>query len=97
MKDFEMTTEQLIQSARDVGQRLRVGTGGGKHWMELEEEGADAIANLIAALEAAEKDAKRYRFIRDVPYTAYLHHVISNQQNKVMDAAIDAAMQGKTK
>lgn len=32
-------------------ERLRAGTGGGKHWMDLHEEAADEIENLRAALK----------------------------------------------
>ena len=44
----------------DLVKRLKAGTGGGKHWMELHEEDADRIgeleaklAELLAAVEQA--------------------------------------------
>ncbi len=53
---------------KDLIARLRVGTGGGKHWMDLHEEAADEIERLtaerwlaiqIAADLAIERDALR--------------------------------------
>ena len=34
----------------DIVERLKAGTGGGKHWMELHEEAAAAIVRLCAML-----------------------------------------------
>jgi hypothetical protein len=42
-------------------ERLRAGTGGGKHWMLLHEEAANEITLLRAELEACRVDAERYR------------------------------------
>ncbi len=41
-------------------ERLRAGTGGGSHWMELEAEGADAIEALQARVADAERMQKYY-------------------------------------
>jgi len=53
--------------------------------------GAEMAAEL-RRLHALEADALRYRFIRDVPYSDYIHNVMTHQKNHVMDAAIDAAI-----
>ena len=58
---------------------------------------ADTIAALCTALEAAEKDAKRYRWLR-INYDDYLitHGDISNcgiMMESELDEAIDAAME----
>ena len=44
---------------------------------------------------ALKRDAARYRFIRDVPYTDYVYNVMTHQKNGVMDSAIDKAMEAK--
>lgn len=49
-------------------------------------------SELRAELEAAKKDAERYRFIRDVPYSENIRLIMRDQKNVIMDAAIDAAM-----
>jgi len=46
----------------------------------------------LRRLHALEADALRYRFIRDVPYSDYIHNVMTHQKNHVMNAAIDAAI-----
>ncbi len=37
------------------------------------------------------RDAERYRFIRDVPYSDDVRSVLVHQQNAAMDRVIDAA------
>ena len=55
------------------------------------ERGKAEIAELRRQLAAAQKDAERYRFIRDIPYTDEIRVIMSLQQNALMDEAIDAA------
>lgn len=43
-------------------------------------------------LDALVRDAARYRFIRDVPYTDDIKRTIRLQLNEIMDERIDAAM-----
>jgi hypothetical protein len=53
---------------------------------------SEHAATELRRLHALEADALRYRFIRDVPYSDYIHNVMTHQKNHVMDAAIDAAI-----
>jgi len=50
------------------------------------------ISTLRARLEAAEKDAARYRWLRDELYSEELRCVMALQLNAVMDATIDAEL-----
>ena len=59
-----ITTEQAL----DVAERLSVGTGGGKHWMELEAEGAETIRALAAENEKLREALKRISQIEDKMY-----------------------------
>lgn len=54
--------------------------------------GWQARARMAAPAAGDARDAARYRFIRDVPYTDEVRSVMSLQQNAIMDAAIDAAI-----
>ena len=56
--------------------------------------GTKLFTRTMPALDVTElvKDAARYRFIREVPYSDYIHNVMSHQKNSVMNAAIDAAI-----
>lgn len=38
------------------------------------------------------KDAERYNFIREIPYTPEIQKIMAQQKNALMDSAIDAAM-----
>ena len=63
-------------------ERLRAGSGGMKHWQELESEAADSIESLqstlariekkvdylIAERDALKPDAERYHVLRDSKY-----------------------------
>ena len=56
------------------------------------------IVALKVANEALRKDAERYRFIKDEPWSANVSEVICHHQNAAWDNVIDAAMaQGEKK
>ena len=89
-----MTT--LIQNARAVEQRLR---------NQMDDVGfddniaADQIAALVTALEAAEKDAKRYRFARsadDFAVCEWFSHDTNAEEKAwwaIDDERLDTAME----
>ena len=54
-----------------------------------------AVLELIERLEAAERDAERYRFIKDEPWCSNVADVICHHQNAAWDVVIDAAMKEK--
>ena len=55
---------------------------------------AESIVELITRLRQAEKDAARYRWLRDLP-DGSAHEEIGNYPGDMWDAAIDEAMQCK--
>ena len=55
---------------------------------ELETE----LATLKAENESLRKDAERYRFLKDTPWSANVSEVICHHQNAAWDNVIDAAM-----
>lgn len=69
-----------------------------RHDIERAQSSLTAECNArIEAEQRAEgmaKDAARYRFIRDVPYTENIRLIMRDQSNGIMDAAIDAAIAG---
>lgn len=78
-------------AARDAKWQPRI-----DHAEVLRENDRIRIEELVAERDAALQDAKRYRFIRDVPYpTEHIQDIMSNQKNAMMDSAIDHAMKGE--
>ena len=67
--------------------------GYGKHPV-IECASAESLIELIAILRQAEKDAARYRWLRDLP-DGSLHEEIGNYPGDMWDDAIDEAMQCK--
>ena len=67
---------------------------GCSHWgMRDKPPAAQADSVLEDALDAEVlRDAERYRFIRDVPYSDDVRSVLVHQQNAAMDRVIDAAL-----
>ncbi|MDE1545950.1 hypothetical protein PTW32_11015 [Dechloromonas agitata] len=59
-------------------------------------EGIKVLKTQLTALkvenEALRKDAERYRFIKDEPWSANVSDVICHHQNAAWDNVIDAAM-----
>ena len=68
----------LITQAQTIVVRLR------ELEYEMQEEAADTISTLITALEAAQKDAERYRVIRTNGYVDMNRHSI-RQQDELLD------------
>ena len=58
------------------------------------EQAGEAIKDLLDALEAAEKDAARYQWLRSVPNGLKAQRIV-NDTPQGMDAAIDKAMEAK--
>lgn len=67
--------------------------GYGKHPV-IECASAESIMELITRLRQAEKDAARYRWLRDLP-DGSAHEEIGNYPGDMWDESIDEAMQCK--
>ena len=57
----------------------------------VEKDQADSVQEDALDAEVL-RDAERYRFIRDVPYSDDVRSVLVHQQNAAMDRVIDAAL-----
>lgn len=75
---------------------------------KLPEDFTDIVLNRIYMLDCVDKkectatlvgdvlkDAERYQFIREVPYTPEIQHIMALHKNALMDSAIDAAKDSK--
>ena len=67
--------------------------GYGKHPV-IECASAESLIELITRLRQAEKDAARYRWLRDLP-DGSAHEEIGNYPGDMWDESIDEAMQCK--
>ena len=70
--------------SKELIERLRAGTGGGKHWMELEGEAADTIERL--ELEAV---AASIRIENDALQLAELRTLLAQELQETHDLAIE--------
>ena len=66
--------------------------GAPRHYLDFERP----IAELEGKVVAAEKDAARYRWLRDVrsPVAVMINYIDEGLSGDLMDTAVDAAMAG---
>ena len=97
-EDFPQITIQVLGGTKEVN-RMYASAIRDK-WNEDPQAVVDAllkseISALRAKVAELEKDAARYRFIRDTPHNSTIRFALWHQQNKTMDATIDSAMKGE--
>ena len=63
-----------------------------QHLRYLSPDHAADVGLVLSALESAQQDASRYRWLRDTPWSQEMAVVIVAHQNAYWDAAIDAAL-----
>ena len=95
-----MLTEQEIEDIADITLSSSMGRGDLLTLAREIEQAATSplearIKELEAKLAEAQKDAARYRWLRDGPYSLRLAHKVFNTPSGNTEAVIDAAMEAK--
>jgi hypothetical protein len=88
---LEAQSKWLRKAAAEIAAEGHTG------WGNTCTQAADLIATHHAEIADALKDARRYRFIRDVPYAENIRLIMRDQCNGIMDKAIDAAIDAHTR